>query len=35
MEGPDTETGRKVYETPEVTRAEFDAGDRVVASSCT
>ena len=34
-EGPDAETGRKVYETPEVTRAEFDAGDRVVASGCT
>ncbi len=26
---------KKVYETPTVTRAEFDAGDRIVASGCT
>lgn len=26
---------KRVYETPEVTKAEFDASDRVVASGCT
>ena len=25
---------KKVYETPEVTKVEFDASDRITASSC-
>ena len=26
---------KKVYETPEVTKVEFDASDRITASGCT
>ena len=26
---------KKVYETPEVTKVEFDASDRITASPCT
>ncbi len=29
------ENEKKVYETPEVTKVEFDASDRITASSCT
>ena len=25
---------KKVYETPEVTKVEYDASDRITASSC-
>ncbi len=28
------ENEKKVYETPEVTKVEFDASDRITASSC-
>lgn len=26
---------KKVYETPEVTKVEYDASDRITASGCT
>lgn len=29
------ENEKKVYETPEVTKVEFDASDRITASACT
>lgn len=29
------ENEKKVYETPEVTKVEFDASDRITASGCT
>lgn len=29
------ENEKKVYKTPEVTKVEFDASDRITASSCT
>lgn len=29
------ENEKKVYETPEVTKVEFDASDRITASNCT
>lgn len=29
------ENEKKVYETPEVTKVEFDASDRITASTCT
>ena len=29
------ENKKKVYETPEVTKVEFDASDRITASGCT
>ena len=28
------ENEKKVYETPEVTKVEFDASDRITASRC-
>ena len=28
------ENEKKVYETPEVTKVEFDASDRITASGC-
>ena len=28
------ENEKKVYETPEVTKVEFDASDRITASAC-
>ena len=28
------ENEKKVYETPEVTKVEFDASDRITASTC-
>lgn len=28
------ENEKKVYKTPEVTKVEFDASDRITASSC-
>lgn len=28
------ENEKKVYETPEVTKVEYDASDRITASSC-
>lgn len=28
------ENEKKTYETPEVTKVEFDASDRITASSC-
>ena len=29
------ENEKKVYETPEVTKVEYDASDRITASNCT
>lgn len=29
------ENEKKVYKTPEVTKVEFDASDRITASGCT
>ena len=29
------ENEKKVYETPEVTKVEYDASDRITASACT
>ena len=29
------ENEKKVYETPEVTKVEFDTSDRITASGCT
>ena len=29
------ENKKKVYETPEVTKVEYDASDRITASGCT
>lgn len=31
----ETKMEKKVYETPEVTKVEYDASDRITASSCT
>ena len=30
----ETKMEKKVYETPEVTKVEFDASDRITASGC-
>ena len=34
-EETDMENEKKIYEAPEVTKVEFDAGERITASICT